>query len=71
MPEWESVASDHIEAVRYDEQQRSLEIRFRDAREYRYEEFPFELYQEFQRAPGKSLFFRTRIKAMFRTTRMA
>ena len=71
MPDWEPVSSNHLEAVRYDETRRSLTIRFRDSREYEYEEVPVELYQDLLRAPSPSFFFRSRIKAQFRTNRLA
>jgi len=57
--------SKHIEAVHYESETRTLQIRFRKGGVYSYSDVPEHVYQGLIEADSASDFFRTNVKGVF------
>lgn len=72
MIQWKPVSSSNINAFRYDEPSRKLEVRFNDGSEYQYYDVPPATYEDFSNPAdgsyGKS--FHRLIKGHYRYVRL-
>lgn len=62
--------STFIDRIRHDDEAETLAIRFRNAREYRYDHVPRAIYDALARAPSAGTFFNERIKGRYPCRRL-
>lgn len=60
--DWVSVVSSNISAIKYDNSDNSLSVRFKDGDEYEYFDVPLALYNDFMNASSKGRFFHQNVK---------
>ena len=70
MPHVDRVQSSVLSAVRYYDDRRILEVRFRSGRTYHYFDVPREAYEELLTAPSVGTYFNQSIKPQFRCERV-
>jgi hypothetical protein len=63
--DWTPLASSNLSAMRYDEQSRTLQIRFQSGRSYDYQDVPADVADGLKQADSPGRYFLNSIKGVY------